>query len=176
MIAWIFFNFWVQHYTRIDLFQEGPLQKYFCLATATQKPNKHLSSTCQITAFRSMLHYSDLAYFLASDVKIWPLNRYARWWAKNCLPWWCLRTCGGHAQLEWCSVDIQRFCAKKHDLEVHPCNSFDMLMDQDDVRLVEGFSQKLLKLMDELPKDWEAFPAACGRTNLEGLISRRGKH
>lgn len=45
------------------------------LATATQQPNKHLSSTCQITAFRSMLHYSDLAYFLASDVKIWPLNR-----------------------------------------------------------------------------------------------------
>ena len=51
-----------------------------------------------------------------------------------------------------------------------------MLMDQDDVRLVEGFSQKLLKLMDELPNDWEAFPAACGLTNLEGLISRRGKH
>ena len=27
---------------------------------------------------------------------------------------------------------------------------------QDDVRLVEGFSDKLLKLMDELPEDWEA--------------------
>ena len=27
---------------------------------------------------------------------------------------------------------------------------------QDDVRLVDGFSEKLEKLMNELPKDWEA--------------------
>lgn len=37
---------------------------------------------------------------------------------------------------------------------------------EDDVRLVEGFSQKLLKLMDELPKDWEVcLLGAIGNVN-----------
>eukprot|EP00438_Fugacium_kawagutii_P030812 Skav229502 [mRNA] locus=scaffold2455:194074:196944:- [translate_table: standard] len=36
----------------------------------------------------------------------------------------------------------------------------------DDVRLVEGFSDKLLKLMDELPEDWEVcLLGAIGNVN-----------
>lgn len=36
------------------------------------------------------------------------------------------------------------------------CPAWSHAISQDDVRLVKGFSDKLLKLMDELPEDWEA--------------------